>query len=284
MKYALILTALLMLSGCSNITPPQTTTLLLTTPVAPLTIEARLYSQAVRESIDALNNKNFQQYADSFAADSPERDHLRKTFDLLTQSNASHQFRGAEVKDTSDTKVNLRIEQSLVQGSVAELGYYSYELRPVGDAWKIFKYAPETSKPDLKTPTASASPTPAPSAATNINQTSDLDLSARAVVEANVKAINTQNVDAFAETLHPDSAYNKQLSSIFESITQAKIHHDLLSIEVSEKSTTSTMILTVTRKVSSITGNTRETASYLMKKDKDTWKIFDLTLDSQIPE
>lgn len=210
MNKVILLAVLLALSACSS--PPQTTNILITTTTAPLTAEARLYSQSIRDSITALNEKDFSRYQASFHPDSPEQSSLRTYFDLLIRENAQHRFLGAEVQEVSATQVKMRVEQNLLQGATAEQGYYIYDLRPIGNDWKIFQHAPESAAIS-----ASSSPTPPAATATTTAKT-ELEPVLKNLVQDSTEAINQLDYERLVASFHPESEIYKNLKTLFETI------------------------------------------------------------------
>ncbi|MGV3525415.1 MAG: hypothetical protein ACO1RX_14385 [Candidatus Sericytochromatia bacterium] len=261
------------LAGCSS--GPQNTNILVTEATLPLSAEARLYSQGVRDSFEGLNNRDYARYAASFTADSPERAQLQTQYDLLSRDNGRLQLRTVEVLSAQAEEASLRVEQSLVQGSMTELGYYRYVMKKEGAQWKIHTHTPEPSQTEPSPSAPQASPVPVATATPTAVPLS-LDAEVRAVIEANAKALNAQDKAAFLATFDTGAELAAVLPELVEQLFKTQTKYELLSMALAGQTPNSQKV-EVKRKTTDNTGVIEQLIVYEVTRRDKAWKISKVT-------
>ncbi|MGV3523948.1 MAG: hypothetical protein ACO1RX_06975 [Candidatus Sericytochromatia bacterium] len=133
-------------------------------------------------------------------------------------------------------------------------------------------------------PTASSPPTPDTPAAPPANSGS-IDAEANADIEQviydNANALNTQDVNAFYNTLHPASEFATYMPDIFYALLQYQTRYNIRSQQVQSVSGNSASVL-VSRRTSDISGTIDQEILYTMQQSNGVWKVYFMTDQSNV--
>ncbi len=149
------------------------------------------------------------------------------------------------------------------------------------------KKALEKEKNTPKNPTDPVSSTELPIKNTSdqvdqeIQTATASDSQALSTIVASSAAINNRDYNSLFDTLHPDSPLSEQLGIIYDSIIEADLYHQLTNLEIGEQNS-EFLYIDVERLTRNVFGMTREKAIYQLKQSGNSWKIFNITLYSQV--
>lgn len=122
-------------------------------------------------------------------------------------------------------------------------------------------------------PTPTPIPTPTPDPAQAVLQT----------IYDNIDAANQEDIDAYMETIHPDSPAFVNTRQILVSVNdQYDLHYELIDAEVTDISGSKAEV-TFTLETTKISGpdfkDNRIKGVMFLRKDGDKWKIFNQVVD-----
>lgn len=142
-----------------------------------------------------------------------------------------------------------------------------------------------TTKPSAGTaspePGSSSTPSSPPrntsgtGASANVGAEAEL----RAVIQANGTALNNQDLNAFAQTLHPQSKITQFMPDIFYLLVQAQTRYRFNSMTV-EAQNENTATVYVDRSTTDISGTIEQGIVYSLQKSGPNWKIFFMEVDN----
>ena len=100
-----------------------------------------------------------------------------------------------------------------------------------------------------------------------------------AVIKANANALNSQDLNSYATTLHPESQITRYMPDIFWLLVQAQTRYQINDLEVDEQND-SVASVWVDRSTSDISGTIEQDIIYTLKKSGSSWKIYFMEVEN----
>lgn len=102
------------------------------------------------------------------------------------------------------------------------------------------------------------------------------------VIQDNADALNTQNIGAYTETLHPQSPFFKEMPNLFVALVQGQLQYRINSSQVLTH-TDSEATVQVDRSTSSSAGTSHDQVLYTLRQSGTSWKVFFMQLTATAP-
>ena len=100
----------------------------------------------------------------------------------------------------------------------------------------------------------------------------------RQIIQDNANALNSQDVGAFSNSLHPQSQIMNFMPDIFNVLVQYQTRYRINEIEITSKSESSASAY-VYRSTTDISGTIEQDIIYTLRKSGDAWKVFFMEVD-----
>lgn len=132
----------------------------------------------------------------------------------------------------------------------------------------------------VATPSGNPSSTPSPTASVDVNINPNVEREIKQAIQDNATALNSQDINAFASSLHPESRFTSFMPDVFYLLVQAQTRYRINGMSVESQSDTSASVL-VDRSTSDISGTIEQEILYTMRKSGTSWKVFFMEVQSQ---
>lgn len=99
-----------------------------------------------------------------------------------------------------------------------------------------------------------------------------------AAIDANAEALNSRNLQAFTNSLHPESQIASAMPRLFEILVQNETRYIILDKSLQAKAEEGAVVL-VGRRTRDVKGTLNQTIRYTMRKHNGQWKVFFMAQD-----
>lgn len=142
---------------------------------------------------------------------------------------------------------------------------------------------PNTTASVSPSPPTGSSPTPTngTSVGTSVGVSTDSKVVLK-VIQDNADALNTENIGAYTDSLHPDSLFYKAMPSLFTKLVQGQLKYRINSSQVITHTTTQATVK-VDRSTGSLGGVSHDLVLYTLLPSGSTWKIYTMELQGTVP-
>jgi len=114
---------------------------------------------------------------------------------------------------------------------------------------------------------------PQPVAKTPITLSAQEQAAIKQLITQNAQAANQQDAKAFAETLHPDSPFLRNLETLFAQPTPRQAEPEAFTFQ---SQSADTVIVEVRMRWTDATGSTSNNGNYTLKREGQSWKILNM--------
>lgn len=182
-----------------------------------------------------------------------------------------------ESKTAIQSLSSLGITYQPLEPALSTLAVPQFWDKSDGDLTKAVNQSAESARVQLQTllqslPGSIASTEPGKPVAVDASLEDLLNKS----IQANASALNAQDVNAFTDSLHPQSPYMPYMPNVFYSLMQNETRYKINKITVQDATETTANVV-VSRSTTDKSGTIEQELLYSMKKSGTAWKVFNIT-------
>lgn len=190
---------------------------------------------------------------------------------LATTACGTDQATTNQINNDNKNVVNVNISKELLE---------AIQGKSSGDPSKTpSKANPSATPSDSPSPLPSISPSNKPDPDSLDLSTSEKDAILQ-VVDDNAKALNSQDIDAFSDTVHPDSEFAQYMPDLFYYLLNANTQYEIVNDYIDTVSGNSASVI-VYRRTTDVAGTVDQEIVYTLRKDGSDWKIFNMIVTNQ---